>query len=1308
MGHVKSTMALMLLCIFFLLNAPAQAQEADLLSSGFGDDDMVMGACCLNSGNCIFREQLICEVWGGIHFPGVECEGFECPSNCGGGCSTNEVYDCYGHCVPIAWIGDGECDDGQYQHDANTIYLNCEEFGWDGGDCEPPSDIPNSPGACCFRSLTDCDADSTCEVLSQEDCATQGGNFIGFGITCLEGTCECPPGFTSDCSGNCLPIHLLGDGICHENEYFDPPGDAPSFYVDFSCIELGCDGGDCTGKCSGTCCLGDSCQELLSIIDCIEIGGVFIGPEMVCDGIDCSDYLLPVTVARGLNTSSIESNSDLPIFDLANGLTVMASLETADDLSVVAGARLYNSGAIDAAVTLRTDVQTSELPMVATDGTRVAISIDGSIRLYVKDANNQWNLEAAIDSGTTQGLTDLEIESDRIYACWDDQIRVFESQSGLWQETISNQAPSSIKELHASSDDMIIVTDTAIWAYSYPFISTGNFVHVFGTGEGLQAAVDGNTLVVAEAAGYVYGFYNTFLPGQVFIYERNGGSWVQSQTLIALDSQPDDYFGTDISINDGLILVGAPGHDNQGLNTGAAYIYRNLNSNWEASGKIYPRRALAEMSFGNQVVTDGSTVATGWARLSVGTSFGGLSGVQTTSMPQFEWMNADGGSVDNSNNWHPFTPDGNSTVSMSIPVTMPIEADGILPFRTLDIGPSRPEFNLQGGLATLGSGGNGLVKINGTQNFRGSLGVKNGTLRIDGDMSVGSATYRPGGLKIDRTGNLEITGDYSQTKIGEMQIELADRGIPAVEVDGYADIAGTLSITSPSGISSPAVGTSWDLIRYTLDSELGRRFRIAVLPGIGAGKYLRINYTDTLRSSLTISVTVESIDGLLDLAETGDVTVTGAATDVVVADLGSPAGPPDGFDDIALSIDGEPGEVYVFINDGSGGIDSQVTFSAGNRPSSITSGDYDNDGLNDLAVTNLLDDTVVLYLNDGGNIASMSMQVEVSTGIRPVDVTTLDIDGDLDDDLAVSCAGNSVILSGGELDGQVDFFESIIAFRSPLLLKGDVPTGETNGPIEPGELGNSKGGRKLVVTLRSANKVLLLNRGSGLTFDWFIEDEFPVGSDPNAIDVGDINDDGIDDVVVGNIGGGTVSILLGNSNGTLNPESSFAVGDNPRSLTLLDYDGDGDLDLGLVAAPDTFNSAVLVYRNDTQQNSECDVTYSLEQTLEQGMNPVLVASGSLDGDASDDLVSINEGTILRGGEATDMRLSLLSTVEVPDDPGTCYGLGDVQPDGVINIDDLLVIISSWGTSDQDLTGDNLVSIDDLLTVIENWGPCPGR
>ncbi len=59
--------------------------------------------------------------------------------------------DCQGTCFPdyvfIQWLGDGSCDDGAYiPYDAGCtecppgvpIYLNCDEFNCDWGDCDCP------------------------------------------------------------------------------------------------------------------------------------------------------------------------------------------------------------------------------------------------------------------------------------------------------------------------------------------------------------------------------------------------------------------------------------------------------------------------------------------------------------------------------------------------------------------------------------------------------------------------------------------------------------------------------------------------------------------------------------------------------------------------------------------------------------------------------------------------------------------------------------------------------------------------------------------------------------------------------------------------------------------------------------------------------------------------------------------------------------------------------------------------------------------------------------------------------------------
>jgi hypothetical protein len=50
--------------------------------------------------------------------------------------------------------------------------------------------------------------------------------------------------------------------------------------------------------------------------------------------------------------------------------------------------------------------------------------------------------------------------------------------------------------------------------------------------------------------------------------------------------------------------------------------------------------------------------------------------------------------------------------------------------------------------------------------------------------------------------------------------------------------------------------------------------------------------------------------------------------------------------------------------------------------------------------------------------------------------------------------------------------------------------------------------------------------------------------------------------------------------------------------------------------------------------------------------------------------------------------------------------GDVNCDGIVNIADILSIISTWGTCDtvcnEDIVPDGLINVSDLLQVIGNW------
>jgi subtilisin family serine protease len=50
-------------------------------------------------------------------------------------------------------------------------------------------------------------------------------------------------------------------------------------------------------------------------------------------------------------------------------------------------------------------------------------------------------------------------------------------------------------------------------------------------------------------------------------------------------------------------------------------------------------------------------------------------------------------------------------------------------------------------------------------------------------------------------------------------------------------------------------------------------------------------------------------------------------------------------------------------------------------------------------------------------------------------------------------------------------------------------------------------------------------------------------------------------------------------------------------------------------------------------------------------------------------------------------------------------LGDLNNDGVVNVNDLLRVISDWGLvhTPADIDGDGIVNVNDLLIVIQNWG-----
>jgi len=112
----------------------------------------------------------------------------------------------------------------------------------------------------------------------------------------------------------------------------------------------------------------------------------------------------------------------------------------------------------------------------------------------------------------------------------------------------------------------------------------------------------------------------------------------------------------------------------------------------------------------------------------------------------------------------------------------------------------------------------------------------------------------------------------------------------------------------------------------------------------------------------------------------------------------------------------------------------------------------------------------------------------------------------------------------------------------------------------------------------SGTLTILLGNGDG-TFA-ATSNSPAVGTNPTAIATGDINSDGILDLAVTNQNDpGTVTILLGNGNGTFAAIIPIPVVGGPESIVMGDFNGDGIPDL-VVASYDQSNLTVLLGHGD--------------------------------------------------------------------------------------------------------------------------------
>ena len=301
-------------------------------------------------------------------------------------------------------------------------------------------------------------------------------------------------------------------------------------------------------------------------------------------------------------------------------------------------------------------------------------------------------------------------------------------------------------------------------------------------------------------------------------------------------------------------------------------------------------------------------------------------------------------------------------------------------------------------------------------------------------------------------------------------------------------------------------------------------------------------------------------------------------------------------------------------------------FTTGSKPVSVAIGDLNGDGNRDLVVANANANTVSVLLNTtapGAATFSFAAKQDFPTGAGPQSVAIKDLNGDGKPDLVVANAGFGANTLSVLLNTTVPGAASPTFAAQQTFATGSGPIavalGDINGDGAPDLVlaNNASGANSVSVLLNTTVMVEATNVSS------FPSTMVPA-SESASILVGDLNGDGKPDIVIAANQGNTVSVLLNTTPpGAITPTFaapvSFAAGNGTFAAALADLNGDGKLDIVTMNSQDNTVSVLINTTAPGNRHSH----FRPQEAFPAGNNERSVSVADVNGDGKPDLIVEN-------------------------------------------------------------------------------------
>ncbi|MEG5000562.1 FG-GAP-like repeat-containing protein, partial [Microcoleus sp. B4-D4] len=350
------------------------------------------------------------------------------------------------------------------------------------------------------------------------------------------------------------------------------------------------------------------------------------------------------------------------------------------------------------------------------------------------------------------------------------------------------------------------------------------------------------------------------------------------------------------------------------------------------------------------------------------------------------------------------------------------------------------------------------------------------------------------------------------------------------------------------------------------------------------------------------------------------------------------------------------------------GLAPKVDFPTGTNPYSVSIGDINGDGRPDLAVVNIGNNSASILLNTtptGAATPTFSPQVEFPTGLTPRFVSIGDFNRDGLPDLAVANSGSttaSILLNTTPTGAATPTFAPQVTF----------PTGNSPYSVSIGDFNGDNLPDLAVANFNDNTASILLNTTptGAATPTFATKVDFATGTRPRSVSIGDFNGDNLPDLAVANSGSNTASILLnttptGAATPTFAPQVEFPTGSDPFSVSIGDFNGDNKPDLAVANFNDNSASILL---NTTPTNATSP-TFATKVDFPTGNQPVSVSIGDFNLDGKPDLalgnfISSNASILLNTTPTNAATPTFATNVEFPTGfRPFSLSIGDINGDG---------------------------------------------